>query len=83
MPERMEGDTPALSEQEGQRSTVPPSQSGLYWFRDKTMSREVLMAVCMKKGELTVKWASQDTAVAKLKGSWRGPLRSSTSPLNE
>jgi len=39
---------------------------------------KVMVQVHLTNGELTVWWLNQDTPVAKLKGSWRGPIPPST-----
>ena len=39
---------------------------------------KVMVQVHLTNSELTVWWLNQDTPVAKLKGSWRGPIPPST-----
>jgi hypothetical protein len=42
------------------------------------MTREALADVRLKNGELTVRWPNPDVPVAKLNGSWQGPIQPST-----
>jgi len=44
---------------------------------------KVMVQVHLTNGELTVWWLNQDTPVAKLKGSWRGPIPPSTGEFDE
>jgi len=41
------------------------------------------LEVRLTDGELTVWWANRNIAIAKLTGSWQGPIPPSTGPLNE
>ena len=75
------------------RSTLPeadlrgspesPTTPGTYWFQSETMSRAVMVDVRVTNGKPMVCWLTRpDEPVAKLKGHWRGPLRSSTGPIS-
>ena len=67
-----------------ERLPGPPTTPGLYWFKGDTAWREMLVQVRLIDGQLTMQRFNQvDVPVAATKGYWRGPLRSSTGPLNE
>lgn len=53
-----------------------PTHPGWYWFRAEGLppSREDLVAVRAKAGQLTVEKHNEDVPVASLQGSWRGPI---------
>jgi hypothetical protein len=55
-----------------------PTQPGAYWFQSETMTREVLVSVHLKDGELIVWWLNQDTPVSNMRGRWRGPIPPTT-----
>ena len=61
-------------------SEAIPTQPGVYWFQPETTSRAMLVEVRMTNGTLTVWWPNEDQPVAKLKGHWPGPIRSSSGP---
>jgi hypothetical protein len=66
-----------------ERLPGPPTNPGLYWFKDNTGWREILVQVRFIDGQLTMeRFYRDDVPVADAKGYWRGPLRSSHSPLN-
>jgi len=62
------------------QTTTPPTQPGWYWWKREDQSREIMVQVRLTNGELTVWWPNQDTPIAKLKGSWRGPIPASAGP---
>src|SRR5215469_17809223 len=57
-----------------ERLPGPPTQPGWYWWKSDCESREIMVQANLTNGELTVWWSDKDTPVAKLKGSWRGPI---------
>ena len=59
-----------------------PTEPGWYWWKRDEQSRENMMRVRLTNGELTAWWLNEDTPVAKLKGSWWGPIPPSTGPGN-
>jgi hypothetical protein len=74
----MPHETPSPARQ--QQTTTAPTQPGWYWWKRDGQSTEIMVEVRLTNGELTVWWPNQDTPVAKLKGSWRGPIAPSTGP---
>ncbi len=60
----------------------PPTHPGWFWWTRDGQSTEIMVEVRLTNGELTVWWPNQDTSVAKLRGSWRGPIPPSTGPGN-
>jgi len=55
-----------------------PTEPGWYWWKRDEQSRENMVRVRLTNGELTAWWLNEDTPVAKLKGSWWGPIPPST-----
>jgi len=75
---------PQSSHQALDTMSESPTQPGVYWFQSESLFWAVMVEVRLTNGELMVWWPpKQDEPVANLKGHWRGPLRSSTGPLNE
>jgi len=62
----------------------PPTKPGWYWLSDDRAPRGIMVRVQLIEGELKVRlYFRDDVPVAETKGFWRGPLKPSTSPLNE
>ena len=61
-------------------TTALPTQPGWYWWKRDEQSRENMVRVRLTNGELTAWWLTEDTPVAKLKGSWWGPIPPPTGP---
>ena len=62
----------------------PPTKPGWYWLSDDRVSRGIMVRVMLIDGQLKVRlYFRDDVPVTEAKGFWRGPLRSSTGPLNE
>ena len=73
-----------MTEEDRPGDNESPTQPGVYWFQSESMFWAIMVEVRLTNGELMVWWPpKQDEPVANLKGHWRGPLRSSTGPLNE
>ena len=70
----MQNQNLSLSDSHQQTTNAAPARPAAYWFQDETMSREVLVNVHLKNGELTVWLFGRDIPVAELSGHWRGPL---------
>ena len=60
-----------------------PTQPGWYWGKRDDQSQEIMVQVCITDGELTVFWPNEDTPVAKLKGTWRGPIQPCLPPPSQ
>jgi hypothetical protein len=61
-------------------SETIPTRPGVYWYQPETMLRALMVEVRLTDGQLTVWWPNQDQPVAKLKGTWRGPIPPSSGP---
>ena len=59
---------------------VRPRHPGLYWFHSELIPLEIMVEVYENNGQLTVWWLNHEQPVATLKGSWRGPILTSTGP---
>ena len=56
------------------QTTTIPTHPGVYWYRPVGLSRSMRLEVRLTDGELTVWWANRNVAIAKLTGSWQGPI---------
>src|SRR5262245_39685658 len=55
-------------------SIDPPITPGIYWFRHEHSSEEIMVDVGLTDGVSTVWWPIINHPVAKLRGSWSGPI---------